>query len=192
MAMNIQREPGMLEVEHTRPPGTESAWWRTAPMSEPERPTRWVWTILGVTALLMVAGSGCYWLGKPRQAPAAAQVVPQLNAAANAAGPAALATHPATQFSIGLAPLTNPQQPDAPPPAEVQSSPAAPDEPPKLATGLRPITEQVSPDMPPPAAQAAPAETLPAPRPQPRPARKAAPSSAAPGAPSLSSGRVKF
>jgi hypothetical protein len=192
VAMKIKREPGTLEVEHLLPPGAGAAWWRMTPISEPERPTRWVWAVLGVTVVFVLAGDSYYWLGKLRRAPAAERVIPQLNAANKVAGPAALATHPATQFSVGLAPLTSQQQPDAPPPAEAQSSPAAPEESPKFATGLRPITEQVPPNTPPPAAESAPTEPLSAPRPQPRAARRAASPSAAPGAPSPSSGHIKF
>jgi hypothetical protein len=186
----MKREPGTLEVEHILPPGAESARWRAAPISEPERRTRWVWAILGVTALFVVAGSGYYWHGKLRPAPAASPVVPQLNPAAKVAGATAPAIHPATQLAVGLAPLTSQQPPPVEPataPVAAQSPPAVPVEPPKFATGLRPITNQV----PPPAAEA-PAEPMPAPRPQPRPARRAAPPSAAPSAPSPSSGRINF
>ncbi len=180
--MTIEREPGTLEAEHILLPGAESAaWWRSVPISEPERPTRRAWAILGVTVLFVVAGGSYFWFGEQRRAPAAAQVVPQVNAA------------PATQpLAVGLAALSSQQQPDKPATAAAPSAPAAPDESPKFATGLHPIAKPVVPNTPPPAADAAPAQPLSTPRPQPRPVRKAAPPSAAPGVPSLSSGLVKF
>lgn len=200
MAPKIRREPGKLEGEPIPRSEADPAWWRPAPISEPERPTRWVWIILGVTVVFAAIACGGYYYGfsRQRQVPAAVQVVPPLNAAAKPTGAGAPAIHPAPQLAVGLKPLIGQQKPDEPAtaPVSAQSPPPVPNEPPKFASGLRPITEQVPPpDMPqPPAEAAAPIEPPPAPLPQPRPVRKAAPpQSAAPGAPpSAPTGIVKF
>jgi hypothetical protein len=195
---NEKRPPRWPAAEPILPTETErlpAALWRTAPISEPERPTRWVWIVLGVAVLFaLAAGGGYYWLGKQGQAPTA-EVNPLPNAAVKAAPTAAQAPTipPAPQLAVGLRSLSSQQRPDEP--ATAQSPPSEPSQPPTYGVGLRPITEQTSPNAPAPAAEAPPpAEPLPAPLLQPRPARKAAPPpSVAPGGPpSQSSGSVKF
>lgn len=180
-------------MEPIRP--LQADWWRTAPISEPERPFRIVWTILGVTVLVVaIAGGGYIWFIKPWQV-AAVPAVPPFNAAAQAAGAEASVVQPAPQLAVGLRPQTGQQQPDgaATSPVSAKSPPPVPDEPPKFASGLHPITAPAPPPMPEPAAEgAAPAEP-PHALPQPRPVRKATPPSAAPSSsPSAPSSPIKF
>jgi hypothetical protein len=175
-----------------------SSWLRVAPTSEPERPIRWVWIVLGVIVLFaLTAGGGYYLLSRPGQPPVTAQVVPSLNAAAKHVPAAAeRAAIPAPQLIVGLLPLTDQRSPDKPAavPAAPQSGAPTPGQPPNFAVGLRPITEQVPPAVPTSTAQAPPpAQPPPATVPRPKSSRKTAVHRSAPvPSPSQSPGTVKF
>jgi hypothetical protein len=202
MAMESEKRslPRWPPIEPTAPTEIKplpDAWLRIAPMSEPERPTRWVWIVLGVTVLFaLTAGGGC-WLIRSEQVPVIAQANAPLNAAAKpvstaAEGPAI----PPPQLAVGLPPLTGQRSSDDPAamPGEPRSSVPMPSQPPRLAVGLPPITEQVPPAVPAPTAEPPPpAGLLPTTVPQPQPSRKAAVRGSPPTpSPSQSSGSVKF
>ena len=199
MALKLEKRslPRWPPVEPTAPMEIKplpAAWLRTAPISEPERPTRWVRIVLGVTVLFALTAGGGYWLMRPVQVPVTAQVNAPLNAAAKPVSAAAEgATTPASQLAVGL-PLAGQRSPDDPAvaPETPRSSVPTPGQPPKLAVGLPPIIEPADPAQtakPPPQAGLQPT-TVPR---QPQPSRKAAVHGSSPApSPSQSPGSVKF
>jgi len=201
MAMEFEKRsiPRWPPVEPTAPMEIKplpDAWLRTAPISEPERPTRWVWIVLGATVLFALAAGGGYWLIKQEQVPVTAQVyVPLIAAAEPVPTPTEGATTPAPQLAVGLPPLTGQRSPDDPaaPPEAPRSSVPTPAQSPRLAVGLPPIIEQVSPAIPAATAEPPPAQPPAVTLLQPKPSRKAAVHGSSPvPSPSQSPGSVKF
>jgi hypothetical protein len=170
------------------------AWLGTAPRVEPERPTRWVWIVLGVALLFGFVLGGGYWLSQRGQTPVAAVVATPPGAPAKPAQAAEPPAAPAMpQLAVGLPWLSGQATTGA---VVAQSPVPGPSQPPQLVVGLLPIAGQTPPDAPAtePAAEAPPpAEPLPSPAPPPKPHRKAATPQASPAAnPNQSSGFVKF
>jgi hypothetical protein len=163
---------------------------RAAPRVEPERPTRWVWIILGVALLFGFVFGGGYWLSQRGQIPVAAVVAPPTTASAKLVPTAAAppATLSAPQLAVGLPGLSRQTTTGT---AAPQSPAPPPSQPAQLAVGLRPITGQSPSSAPAPVAEAPPpAEPLP---PPPKPHRKASAHQTSPGAnPDQSSNFVRF
>ena len=167
------------------------------PISEPERPTRWLWIALGIAAVCALgAGGGYYLLTQPEPSPLVAQptrppkpaapiaatapvpaATPAPAAAASSGPPAADASGP--QLAVGIRPIGDPHTASvaAPPAPSSTSAPAAPaaTETTTYAVGLRPVGEQSAgrprapaPETPASVAMPPPAETAVAPRPAPR------------------------
>jgi len=193
----LPRLPPVELTLPTEPKHLLASWMRTTPISEPERPTRWVWIVLGVTGLfILTAGGGYYSLNRPGQRPAAAQAISPLNAVAkpipDATEGAAITRAP--QLAVGLPQLTSGGSPGelAAAPEAPQSSAPTPVQSPKLAVGLRPMIDQVAPAVPAPPAKAPP-PAPPATVPQAKPPRKAAAHGSSPTpSPGQSSSFVKF
>jgi hypothetical protein len=188
MQMRQHREsPTFLPIE-TKP---LPAWLEPAQRVEPERPSRFVWIILGVALLFGFVMGGGYWLSQRGQppvgtvegSPAAARVKPAPVAEVPPAIP------PAPQLAVGLPALSRPTTTES---VAARSPVPVPSQPPQLAVGLRPIAGQTPPDalVPEPAAEAKP---LPSPGAPPKPHRNATPHPSLPTAnPSRSSDVVKF
>jgi hypothetical protein len=187
-----RKYPKGLPLE-TRP--LPAALLRTAPLREPERPSRWVWIVLGVALLFWSIMGGGYWLIERGQTPVGTDegpppATPAKPTPAVAAPPVAL---PAPQLAVGIPWLSGQTTTGS---VAAQTPVPAPSQPPQLVVGLQPITGQTPADAlaTTPAAQTPPpAEPLSPPAPPPKPQRKAATPQASPVAnPNQSSGFIKY
>jgi hypothetical protein len=160
--------PSFLPVEAEPLP----AWLQAPPRTEPTRPTRYVWIVVGMAVVLGLVLGGGYWLSHQRQAPSARVVASPTAVTVELTETPAAAPMP--QFAVGLPALSGRATTE---PAAAQTPVPAPSQPPQLAVGLRPIAGQPPSDAPTPepAAEAPPpAEPLPSAVPPAKPHRKAA------------------
>jgi hypothetical protein len=179
-----QREyPAFLSIE-TKP---LPAWLPTVPRVEPERPTRWVWIVLGVALLFGFVIGGGYWLSQRGASPPGSPIKPARMAAVPPSDP------PVSRLVVGLPALSGPTTSGS---VVAQPQVPAPRPPPRLAVGLPPITGQSPSDAPAPepvVEAPPPAEPLPSPAPIRQPHRKASAHQTSPVAgPGQSAGVVKF
>ena len=179
--------PSFLPVEAEPLP----AWLQAPPRTEPTRPTRYVWIVVGMAVVLGLVLGGGYWLSHQRQAPSARVVASPTAVTVELTETPAAAPMP--QFAVGLPALSGPTTSGS---VVAQPQVPAPRPPPRLAVGLPPITGQSPSDAPAPepvVEAPPPAEPLPSPAPIRQPHRKASAHQTSPVAgPGQSAGVVKF